>query len=131
MVSLVERGGRVRSFHNEVVTAKTLKQTVRENVHPESHVTTDEFSSHRGLGREFRRHSTIRHGWHIYSRREGDVLISGVYHHVGKQHLHHYLSEFDFRYNGRNVGDGQRNLLAIKGADGKRLMLRDSSVKIN
>jgi len=27
--------------------------------------------------------------------------INGVYQHVGKQHLHRYLSEFDFRYNSR------------------------------
>ena len=27
--------------------------------------------------------------------------INGVYHHVGRNHLHRYLSEFDFRYNAR------------------------------
>ena len=32
VVSLVERGGKVRSFHQEMVTGKTLKQVVRENV---------------------------------------------------------------------------------------------------
>jgi hypothetical protein len=53
--------------------------------------------------------------------------INGVYHHVGKQHLHRYLSEFDFRYNSRNVEDGERSLLAIQKVAGKRLMYRDSS----
>jgi hypothetical protein len=52
--------------------------------------------------------------------------INGVYHHVGKQHLRRYLSEFDFRYNGCNLKDRDRSLLAIKGIAGKRLMLRDS-----
>ncbi len=52
--------------------------------------------------------------------------INGVYHHVGKQHLHRYLSEFDFRYNSRKMKDGERSLMAVKGANGKRLMLRDS-----
>jgi hypothetical protein len=50
--------------------------------------------------------------------------INGVYHHVGKQHLHRYLSEFDFRYNARHVDDGQRALLAVKGTEGKRLTYR-------
>jgi transposase-like protein len=143
VVSLVERGGNVRSFHNETVTGNTLKQVVRKNVHPDPHIMTDDYPLYGGLRREFRRHSTIRHKWHVYARKEGDVLIStntiegyfpiikrginGVYHHVGKQHLHRYLSEFDFRYNGRHVSDGERCVLAIKGADGKRLMLRDSS----
>jgi ISXO2-like transposase domain len=53
--------------------------------------------------------------------------INGVYHHVGKQHLHRYLSEFDFRYNARSISDGERVALAVKGANGKRLMLRDST----
>jgi len=52
--------------------------------------------------------------------------INGVYHHVGKHHLHRYLSEFDFRYNSREVSDSERARLALKQADGKRLILRDS-----
>ena len=52
--------------------------------------------------------------------------INGVYHHVGKQHLHRYLSEFDFRYDSRKEKDGDHTLLALKSTGGKRLMLRDS-----
>jgi len=40
--------------------------------------------------------------------------INGVYHHVGKQHLHRYLREFDFRYNSQHSNDGERSLLATK-----------------
>jgi hypothetical protein len=46
---------------------------------------------------------------------------NGGYHHVGKNHLHRYLSEFDFRYNEREVTDGERALTALKGFEGKRL----------
>jgi transposase-like protein len=137
VVSLVERGGNVRSFHREKVTSATLKEVLRENVAADSHVMTDDFGGYRGLGKEFRRHSTIRHKWKVYSRREGDMIIStntiegffailkrgvnGVFHHVGRNHLHRYLSEFDFRYNARFVNDGERTLLALKGIEGKRL----------
>jgi len=143
VVSLVERGGKVRSFHQEMVTGKTLKQVVRENVASNAHVMTDDHPGYRGLRKDFRRHSTIRHSWKVYARKEGDVLIStntiegyfsilkrginGVYHHVGKQHLHRYLSEFDFRYNSRHIEDGERSLLAIRKVTGKRLKYRDSS----
>lgn len=144
VVSLVERDGRVRSFHHkEIVTGKSLKQIIRENVDPNAHVMTDDFGGYHGLKKESRRHSTIRHSWKIYARKEGDVLIStntiegyfsilkrginGVYHHVGKQHLHRYLSEFDFRYNSRFVEDGERSLLAIKKVAGRRLTYQDSS----
>jgi transposase-like protein len=144
VVSLVERGGKVRSFHHEKpVTGKNLKEVIRENVTTDSHIMTDDFGGYHGLKKEFRRHSTIRHKWRVYARKEGDILIStntiegyfsilkrginGVYHHVGKQHLHRYLSEFDFRYNSRNVEDGERSLLAIRKVSGKRLTYRDSS----
>src|SRR6202040_2365375 len=89
-----------------------------------------------------RKHDQVNHSAGEYVRRENGVLIStntiegyfsilkrginGVYHHVGKQHLHRYLSEFDFRYNSRDVSDGERARLALKQVDGKRLMLRDS-----
>jgi transposase-like protein len=137
VVSLVERGGKVRSFQTEMVTGKTLKQVIRENVAPDSHVMTDDYPGYRGLKKDFRRHSTIRHKWKVYARREGDIVVStntiegyfsilkrgiiGVYHHVGKHHLHRYLSEFDFRYNARKITDGERALLALKGFEGKRL----------
>jgi hypothetical protein len=51
--------------------------------------------------------------------------INGVYHHAGKQHLHRYLSEFDFRYNSRDMKDGERCLLAIRKVTDKRLTYRD------
>jgi ISXO2 transposase-like protein len=53
--------------------------------------------------------------------------INGAYHRVGRQNLHRYLSEFDFRYNARKMKDGDRSLLAIKGTSGKRLKLRDAA----
>jgi transposase-like protein len=139
VVALVERGGKVRSFHQEKVTGRTLKSVIRENVGSDAHVMTDDHPGYGGL-RKTHRHSVIRHSWKIYARKEGDVLIStntiegyfsilkrginGVYHHVGKQHLHRYLSEFDFRYNSRHSNDGDRALLAIKKVTGKRLMYR-------
>jgi hypothetical protein len=97
---------------------------------------TDDHPRYGGLGKHFRRHSTILHTWKVYARTEGDVLtstntvegyfsilkrgINGVYHHVGKQHLNRYLSECDFRYN-------SRDMLAIQKVTGKRLKYQDSS----
>lgn len=146
VVALVERGGNVRSFHHQqAVTGRNLKQIIRENVAPESHIMTDEFGAYRGLKKEFASHNMIRHKRRIYVRKEGNVIIStntiegyfsilkrginGVYHHVSKQHLHRYLSEFDFRYNARHVTDGERAMRAVKGFEGKRLTYRDSCAK--
>jgi len=117
--------------------------------------TSPDLSRHVGFARNDRRSSRLwrtrqafppsqhdsRHTWKVYARKEGDVStntiegyfsilkrgINGVYHHVGKQHLHRYLSEFDFRYNSRHMKDGERSLLAIRKVSGKRLKYRDSS----
>jgi hypothetical protein len=32
-------------------------------------------------------------------------VVYGTFHHVGRQHSHHYPSEFDFRYNSRKDTD--------------------------
>jgi len=53
--------------------------------------------------------------------------MKGVYQHCAEKHLHRYLSEFDFRYSNRvalGVNDGERRMLAIKNAAGKRLTYR-------
>ena len=49
---------------------------------------------------------------------------NGVYHHVGRKHLHRYLGEFDFRYNNREITDGERAAEALRGIKGKRLTYR-------
>ena len=53
--------------------------------------------------------------------------MKGTYQHCGKQHLHRYLAEFDFRYSERarlGVSDSQRADKALKGISGKRLTYR-------
>ena len=50
--------------------------------------------------------------------------MRGTYQHCKEQHLHRYLSEFDFRYSNRialGVDDVERTEAAIRGILGKRL----------
>lgn len=59
--------------------------------------------------------------------------MKGVYQHCGKQHLHSYAAEFDFRYNNRianDIDDTMRAQAILRGAEGKRLTYRrtDSGV---
>ena len=144
VVSVLQRGGRVQSRHVEHVTGKNLKPIIKQMVAENAHLMTDTstvLKSTRGK----RKHSQVNHKAKEYVRYEKGICITtntvegyfsilkrginGVYHHVGKQHLHRYLSEFDFRYNAREISDGERATLAVKGANGKRLMLRDSTGK--
>jgi hypothetical protein len=53
--------------------------------------------------------------------------MKGVYQHCGKQHLHRYLAEFDFRYSSRaanGVDDQARAVIALQGVKAKRLTYR-------
>jgi transposase-like protein len=138
--ALVERHGNVMSMPVQRVTGQNLKSIIRQNVEPSATVMTDDFLSYRGLNKDFALHGIINHGRKEYVR--GDIHtntiegyfsllkrgIVGVYHHVGEQHLHRYLSEFNFRYNARKIDDVERSMLALCGIEGKRLMYRDSSM---
>ena len=50
--------------------------------------------------------------------------MKGVYQHCGKQHLHRYAAEFEFRYNNREangVDDISRAKFALSAMVGRRL----------
>ena len=137
VVALVERGGEVRTFHVPDVTGRTLKTAIRENVDRRARIMTDEARQYQGIGTEFASHETVKHSAKEYVR--GDVStntvegyfsivkrgITGIYHSVSKKHLHRYLAEYEFRYNGRRLSDGARTVAAILGSEGKRLRYRE------
>ena len=137
--SLVERGGKVRSFHVDRANAQTIADILFTNVKRDSALHTDESNLYKVLGKEYASHDTVNHGQKEYVRGtihtntiEGFFSIfkrgmKGVYQHCGEQHLHRYLAEFDFRYNNRisvGINDTIRSENALKGIVGKRLMYR-------
>lgn len=133
--SLLERDGRVRSFHVPAVTAKTLRPIIVTQVSRKSYLMTDEAGVYKKVGKEFKGHGTVNHSieeyvrgtfWHTNTI-EGYFSImkrgiNGVYQHVSQQHLKRYLGEFDFRYNHRKLSDTERTAEALRGIGGKRLM---------
>ncbi len=137
--SLVERDGKVRSFHVDRADSKTLAEILYTNVPRETVLHTDESKLYTKLGKEFASHETVNHAAKEYARGivhtntiEGFFSIfkrgmKGIYQHCGEQHLHRYLAEFDFRYNTRvalGYSDNMRAENALKGIVGKRLMYR-------
>jgi transposase-like protein len=139
VVSLVERGGKARSFSVPTASSEIVADIVRENVASESRLHTDESKFYRKVGREFAAHETVNHSKEEYAR--GDVTtntvegyfsifkrgMTGIYQHCGEKHLHRYLAEFDFRYSNRvrlGVDDVERTARAVKGIVGKRLTYR-------
>jgi transposase-like protein len=139
IVALVERGGRVRTFHVAVADKITVQKIVADNVARETRLHTDESRLYGGMDERFIAHETVKHSAGEYVRddvhtnsAEGYFSIfkrgmRGVYQHCKEKHLHRYLAEYDFRYNHRvrlGYNDGDRAALAVKGAAGKRLTYR-------
>ena len=138
VVALVERGGKVRSFHVETANRATVERIVSENVAKESRLHTDEshlYAKSR-VPSMVAEHSTVQHSKDEYVR--GDVHSNsvegyfavfkrgmvGVYQRCDEKHLHRYLAEFDFRFSNREklgVNDVMRAEIALQGVKGKRL----------
>lgn len=138
VVALVQRNGDVRTKVVKRVSAKELKSAIRENVHKDSIIYTDEWPSYRGIGKEFKGgHKVVNHGIKEYVKDDAytntaeayfSLLkrgVNGIFHHVSKRHLHRYCSEFDFRWNTRKIDDGERTVEAIKCVEGKRLTYKE------
>ena len=137
--AMVERGGNVRAMHMTEVNAANLRAKIVEAVDPSSRVITDEAPYYKRVKEHFQ-HETVNHRSHEYVRKGTDVTtntiegffslikrgVYGTFHSVSKEHLHRYVSEFEFRYNTRHLDDGERTLEALRGGEGKRLMYRDS-----
>jgi transposase-like protein len=139
VMSLVERGGKVRSHHVPNVSATTLKPILVEAISKDTHLRTDQSPVYTEIGKGFASHATVNHSIKEYVRGDAHTNtvegyfsifkrgIYGTYHHVSAEHLKRYLAEFDFRYNERaalGVDDTARTAKAISGAAGKRLTYR-------
>lgn len=141
VAALVERGGRVRSFHVPRVTASNLSPIIARHVHTDSRFMTDESNVYAHPGRWFADYQTVNHSEKEYVRDDAytntvegyfSILkrgIYGVYQHVSEAHLKRYLCEFDFRYSYRiktGFDDMARFERALAGIVGKRLTYRST-----
>jgi transposase-like protein len=143
VLSLVDREtGRARSVVVDDLKPSTVAPILRDNIAKEARLMTDEATHYVEVGCEFSEHGVVNHTRDEYVR--GDIYtntvegyfsvfkrgMKGVYQHCGKQHLHRYLAEFDFRYNNRvanGVDDNQRAIEGLRGIAGKRLTYRPAS----
>ncbi len=138
VVPLIERHGRMRARVVERVGAKELKGAIRELVHKDARIMTDEWDSYQGIGQEFTGgHQTVKHSAGEYVHDEASVNsaesffallkrgVHGIFHHVSKEHLPRYCDEFAFRWNYRHTTDGTRTVAALEATEGKRLLYRE------
>jgi transposase-like protein len=134
VLAIVQRDGNAVSKPLDVVNHKNLRSAVKEVVSKQSTIMSDDFYSYRGIGQGFEGgHKSINHTMGEYVN--GDIStntvesyfallkrgVTGTFHHISKKHLARYCDEFAFRWNQREVTDGQRAVAAIQGIEGKKL----------
>lgn len=119
--------------------ADGLQRQVRKHVKPSATVITDELSSCKGLDKHYQ-HKVINHAekyvdgmihtnglenfWSLLKRSLGGTYVS-----VRPYHLHRYLDEQAFRYNKREMADGERVQRLVGGVEGKRVTWKELTGK--
>jgi transposase-like protein len=144
VLSLTERGGRIRSFKIGSATKGDVLPALFAHVHPESTLHTDGSQLYKFTGATADHESVDHAKAYVRKGKSGPVHTNtlegffsvfkrgmvGTYQHCGEQHLDRYLAEFDFRQNTRaklGIDDETRAELALKGTKGKRLTYRTTS----
>lgn len=146
VVSLVERGGRVRSQVCDVVTGKAITKVLKRHVAATANLNTDESPIYAAVGKTFASHATVNHRREEYARRDisgrlattntaeglfgnSKRSLDGTHHHISRKHTDLYFAELDCKYNTRKETDGARTIEGIQGIEGKRLMLRKPKIR--
>ena len=141
VVSLVERGGNVRSRVVDHVTGDAITKLLKEHVNEDAHLNTDESQVYTKVGQSFASHETVNHSIEQYARttEEGEKVttnaaegffgnskrsIDGTHHNISRKHTPLYFAELDHKYNTRKMTDGQRTVVGIRRMEGKRLTLK-------
>ncbi|MEN6630449.1 MAG: IS1595 family transposase [Sulfuricella sp.] len=130
VIGAIERGGKVVATVIDSTATATLDGFAHAVVAPGAKVSTDEHSGYRHLGRTFD-HGVVRHGageyvaaghhtnsiegyWSLLKRQ-----IVGIHHYVTPKHLNRYVSENAWRFNLRDIGEGERVNALLASTNGR------------
>lgn len=120
VVGMLQRNNMMNAKVTPDTTAKTLSSLIKQFIHPDATLFTDENSAYDAIGREYTRyyvdHSKNYYGWgDITSNRIEAAwthfkrMVIGTYRNVlSRNYLQKYVDEFVFRYNLRDVDNSDR-----------------------
>jgi transposase-like protein len=139
VMSLVERGGRVKSFHIEAANKSEVERVINANVSDEARLMTDGAAYYLRGKFNVAEHQMVNHDADEWVRGDAHTNtvesyysvfkrgMKGTYQHCQEKHLHRYAAEFDFRHNNRvalGIDDVARTEAIVRGIVGKRLTYR-------
>lgn len=120
VLGMLERGGELRTGTTPSLSARNVQTVIRDNVKPGAALMTDEHGSFVGLGNTYNHHRVnhsageyvrnyclhtngIESVWVLFKRQ-----IVGTHHFLSPKHWNAYLGEMTWRFNLREVGEGDR-----------------------
>lgn len=120
VLGLLERDGELRTGTSPNLSAKSVQTVIRDNVKTGAALMTDEHGAFVGLARDYHHHRVnhsageyVRHYvlhtngiesvWALFKRQ-----IIGTHHFLSPKHLNAYLGEMTWRFNLREMGEGNR-----------------------
>lgn len=116
----VERGGKARITHVKSSGTRVLIPEIQRTISPDATIFSDQYGSYLSLKRLGYAHTSVNHSKLEFARGvvhtntiEGawahfKLGIAAIYLGVSKKHLQLYCSEFEYRYNTRQMTDYDR-----------------------
>lgn len=139
MALINERTGEVRAKVVPNVTARNLRKVMTENVEPFGSILyTDKSSAYVAIGHKFARHEAVDHSKGEYVRGRASTnraenffsqfkrSLNGTHHHVSREHLDRYVSEFAFRHSTHLMPDTERVHRLMGQVPGRRLVYKQT-----
>lgn len=120
VVGAIERKGRVVAKVTDDASSTTLQRVIRERVSNKANLYTDDWKGYHRASRLVFLHSAVNHSkqqWKLGQAHTNTIEgfwshlkrgIDGIYHHVSPKHLQRYCDEYQYRYNTRDMADGER-----------------------
>lgn len=117
---MVERGGKAKMKHVKSSGSRVLLPEIQASVRPHSTVYSDEWGAYKTLPRLGYPHETVKHYKLEFKRGSAHTNtveglwshfkrgIDGIYIHVSDKHMQKYCSEYEYRYNTRDMSDIER-----------------------
>ena len=136
VVGIVKRHGSIHAIVTSDTGSKTLMTLIRKHVDISAIVYTDEHMPYRTLPKIGYKHESVNHGAKEFvngmaSTNTAESFwshlkrgIDGIYHHVSPKHLQLYCNEYGYRWNTRDMTDGERFEDWLSKVNGKRLMYK-------
>jgi len=130
---VMQVGGKVFTTVVPNVKTETLCPLIKRYVKNGSTMMTDEWQSYNGLRGDYN-HMVTDHGKYQYVSKEGATTnsienywshikraIRGAYYKMTRKHIERYLSEFDFKFNYRDLRDNDKFVLLLSNSHNTRL----------